>query len=109
MGVWSVLRASAYLIAGMWMRGFAHEDRAGHDAAIAAFRDPYRPAIRELIYISTPCLGILAAANPYSPLQLFILAPVARMKRDALIVFSPSLCRILDVKLPGTPSFQAVW
>jgi hypothetical protein len=35
------------------MPGFAHEDRAGKDAAVTAFRDPPHLAIREWLYART--------------------------------------------------------
>jgi hypothetical protein len=45
--IWSAHRASADLIASARVRGFAHEDWAGQDAAATAFRDlPHRPPIR---------------------------------------------------------------
>jgi hypothetical protein len=50
--IWSAQRAPADLIAGARVSGFAHEDWAGQDAVVTAFRDPppdYR-VIREWFY-----------------------------------------------------------
>jgi hypothetical protein len=64
MGIWSAHRASADLIAGTSMPGFAHEDRADQDAAVTACRalPPTTPFASGSM--PTPYPIIITAANP---------------------------------------------
>jgi hypothetical protein len=48
--IWSAHGVSADLVASASMPGFAHEDRAGQDAAVTAFRTPLHPASGEWLY-----------------------------------------------------------